>query len=293
MKWFKALLGLAVIGAFVYGVLLIKGKPGEVPVLPILVAPVTVEKGTQIPLVLVTPLESGGSAEGKEVKLVVAEDVKGPNGKTVIEQGALATGKVVKSRSGSLAGTLTNKPARLEIELVDVVSADGHKVKIQGPEGEKAYAFDQANTKIDESPNLVDAVTDPKARDTVVAIARQLASGEEASPEEKKKADDQLKNLAEKYGLKDTQSFIEGSKDGKSTQKTDLSSVIQSVQKGDIKGLSGVDVLLAARAAGEIINLGSGIDKSLRGIFKGSNIRARVGLPVKAYVAEESKIRPK
>lgn len=293
MKWVKALLGLVVIGGFVYGVYAVKNKKVEVPFLPVAEASVVVNDGLEVPLVLVTPLDSGGSPEGKEVRLVVAEDVKGPNGKIVIEQGAMATGKVVKSRAGTLVSVFTNEPARLEVELSDVVTADGSKVRLRGPAPDKPYSFDQSNTKIEESANVVDAVTDPKARELVASLARQIATGQQMSAEDKAQADSQLKDLAERYGFKDTTSFLQGQNGAKVEKKNDLAGVLESVQKGDIKGLAGTDVLLAAKAAGEIVNLGAGFDKSLRGIFKGSNIHARVGLPVKAFVAEEKSVTPK
>jgi len=290
MKWLKALLGLAVIGTVLYlGIYLSRNKV-DVPFIPELAKPIPVKDGMEVPLVLLTPLDSGGTEEGKSVTFVVAEDVKGSNGGVVIKQGSLATGKVVQSRAGSILGAITNQPARLEVELNDVTTVNGKSLKIRGSEPGKPFSFDQANTKPEEKPNAVDAITDPKARDFVASMARQIVTGHEMAGDDKKEADDDLKDLASRYGLESTSAFL--NQPSKSQEKkNDVAGLLEAVQKGDTKGLTGVDLLLAAKAAGEIVQLGSGIDKSLRGIFKGNNIHAKVGTPVTAYIAETKSVR--
>lgn len=287
MKWLKAVVGLAVLGGFAYGVWYIREKRIEVPFVGKVEKPVELKDGVEVPLVLLTPLESGGSEEGKEVKLVAAENVK-VDGKIVIAQGAIATAKVTKSRSGTLVGALTNMPARLEIELNDVKTVDGKTVKIRPHAIGEPFEFTQANTKPEEKGTAVDLVGDEGARSLISALARQIATGQEMSSEDKLKADSQLKGLAKRYGLENTEAFFRGSPAAK---KSDVPSLLESVQKGDLRGLTGVDALLAIRAAGEIVDIGSSLDRSLRGMFKGSNINARVGTPVTAYVAEDAQVQ--
>lgn len=289
MKWLKAVLGLGVLGAFAYGVWYAREKRVEIPFVGEIERPVELREGVDVPLVLLTPLDSGDSAVGKEVQMVVSENVKA-GGKIVIKQGSIATGKVVRSRAGTLLGSITNIPARLEIELNEVKAVDGKPIKLRSHAVGEPYAFNQANTKLDEKPNVVDAVTDPATRDLVTGMAKQIATGQKLTPEDRAKADSQLKDLAASYGLENTTAFLKGSKTNK---KEDVAGMLESVQKGDLSGLSGVDLLLAAKAAGEILELGSGLDKSLRGMFKGNNIHARVGTPMRAYVAEKESVKPK
>lgn len=290
MKALKVILGLATVGGFLYGVWYVKTNKVDLPFVP-REKPVEVKEGTEIPLVLLTPLESGGSEEGKTVRFVVADDVK-VGGRTVIEQGAIAEGRVARSRAGTLAGAMMNQPARLEVDLDSVKTADGGLVKVRAVAPGHPHEFTQANTKIDSKANVADALTDPQARELVVNAAKGLVSGKDVSDGDKTKADAQLKELAQRYGLESTKELLN---DPKSKVKSagDIAGVFESVQKGDFSSLAGVDLLLAAKAAGEIVELGSGIDKTLRGIFKGSNINARVGTPVTAYLAETKSIVPK
>ncbi|MBS1715911.1 MAG: hypothetical protein JST30_16405 [Armatimonadetes bacterium] len=292
MKWLKALLGLAVIGGFLYVVFVVMKKEGTDlglgGALP--GKPVEASAGTEVPLILLTPLDSGGSEVGRTVKFVVSEDVV-KDGVTVVPQGSIATAKVTKSRSGTLAGTLTNTPARLEAEFGSVTLEDGRTVRLNAtPEG-PLLKFDASNTRMDEPVNVVDIASDPQARDLVVQSAVNMAQGKKLSDDEARRTDGQWRDLAGKYGLKETRAYMEAQKSEDASH--DLSGLIGSIQKGDLKGLSASEVLLGAKAAGEILELGSGIDKSLRGIFKGSNIHARTGLRLKAFLAESVKVKPK
>lgn len=287
MKIVKALLGLAVVGAFLYGVSVYRSLPKEKQeeILPALQGPLVIEDGLEVPLVLVTPLDSGGAKEGQEVKMVVPEDVKGKNGRVVIKQGAIATAKVTKSRGATLLSALSNEPARLEVQLVSVEAANGKTVALRSAKTGQSYEFNQENTRFESKLNVVDAAGDPGAREVVVGMANRIITGQQMSDKDRAKADEQLNDLAKKYGLSSTQALLK-EKGGSGTRASDVAGIIQSVQKGDLKGLTGLDVALAAKAAGEIVDLGSGIDSSLRGIFKGNNIHAKVGLPMKAYVAK-------
>ena len=289
MKWLKALLGMAVIGGFLYVVLVwTKKADGPEGLVGALSAnSIVAAAGTEILLILLTPLESGGSEVGKVAKFVVSEDVE-KDGVVVIPQGSIATAKVVKSRSGTLAGTLTNTPARLEAEFDSVKFEDGRTAKIKADKDGAVLKFDASNTRMDDPVNVVDMAADPKARDLVVQSALNMAQGKKLTEGESKRVDDQWRDLAGKYGLKETQAYMDSQKSGSGE---DLSGVIGAIQKGDLNGLSGLDIVLGAKAAGEILELGSGIDKTLRGIFKGSNIRARTGLKIKAYLAESVKAR--
>ena len=241
MKWLKAVVGLIALGGFAYGVWYVREKRIEVPFIGELERPIELKEGVEVPLILLTPLDSGGSEEGKSIQMVVSENVKA-GGKIVIRQGAIATGKVVRSRAGTLLGALTNIPARLEIELQEVKAVDGKTIKLRSHAIGEPIAFNQANTKPEEKPSAIDAVSDPNTRDLVAGMAKQIATGQQMSDQDKSKADAQLKDLAGRYGLENTTAFLEGSKP---EQKKDVAGLLESVQKGDLTGLSGMNLLLS------------------------------------------------
>lgn len=289
MKWVKALLGLAVIGGFVAGVWYIReNKIKDLPILGDVSVPVDVEEGLEVPLVLLTPLDSGGSEVGKVATLVVADNVN-VGGKTVIKQGSVARAKVSRSREGTLIGTVTNQPARLEIELLDVKATDGRNIKLRAHAPGEPFSFTQANTSPDGQLKIADAVADPEAQKFLSALANQIVSGGKLSPEDREKAETQLKDMAKRYGLESTHKFL-SSKDSGTQKAVGLTDVLESVSRGDLKGLAGEKAVLAIKAAGEIVDIGSGIDQTLRNMFKGSNIHAKVGTKVNAYAAEKVRV---
>ncbi|MGE0002555.1 MAG: hypothetical protein AB7T05_10845, partial [Fimbriimonadaceae bacterium] len=131
MKWVKAVIGLLVVGGFILGAAKWRTGELEVPLLPRPLQPVVVKADTPVKLLLVTPVASGGSKEGDTVRFVVAEDVLGGEG-IVIGQGTVVEAKVSQSRSGSVAGTLTNRPARLVVDLGKLPATDGTQIALKG-----------------------------------------------------------------------------------------------------------------------------------------------------------------
>ncbi|MBX3097832.1 MAG: hypothetical protein KF812_13335 [Fimbriimonadaceae bacterium] len=238
--------------------------------------------GKKLDLVLLTALESGGSKVGEAVDLVVATDVLTEKGEVIVAKGSIARGEVTKSRAGSTVGTLTNNPARLEITLKDVKAADGQWVPISYTiaedvkvERRPVYEFSFANTSAEfVESGVKDLWSDPEAQQTLKEVATGLTRGE--LPE-----GDAWNRIAGRLGLEDTKSAIDG------TQKADLKKAVDGLHSGDISGLSGIDLLVAAKAIGEIENLATGVDRQIRGMLKGRNIEAHIGTPVKAVVAEK------
>ncbi len=286
MKWVKALLGVAVIGGFVWVATQIKSKKLDVPFIEAPEPPTVAKDGTKIDLLLMTPLDSGHSEPGTQVKLIVNSDIKGSNGKTLIKQGSIALGEVTESREGTLVGSLTNKPSRLRIKFDSVKMVTGKSVKLRDIDPQKDYEFTQKNTSLENKVEPLGIMSDEQARGLVVTMAQNLAQGKSTDPKDQLQIDTQLSALANKYGLKDTQKFLK-SRESEKSGSSDLMEIMKKAQMGDVKGLTGVDILLAARSANEILELGASLDKSLRGIFKGSNIHAKFGTPVTAYLGED------
>lgn len=288
MKALKAFAVLLVIGLLGYAALIVwKGAPTPVSIPGVATAArkVQLPAGTEVELVLLTPLESGGSEVGKSVDLIVAKDVTTERGEVIIAKGSLASAKVTKSRSGSTLGTLTNTPARLEITLGSVKATDGTMIPLAARLDEKVardrravYEFTFANTSADfVESGVADLWSDPSAQATLKEIAEGVGRGR--MPE-----GDAWNRIAEKLGLEDTQAAVEAS------GQANLQQAVDALRKGDISGLRGLDLLVAARALNEIENLASGVDRQLRGMIKGRNIKAHIGTPVKALTAEQKTV---
>jgi hypothetical protein len=109
--------------------------------------------------------------------------------------------------------------------------------------------------------------------------------GEKLSEEERKAADAQLKELAGKYGLESARQLAQGEKPGGSV------GAFEALQKGDLSGLAPAEALLAAKALGEVTAFAGGINDTVKGFFKGSDLRARTGTRVVARVAETRRVR--
>ncbi len=91
---------------------------------------VAVSVGTPIKLILIDQLESGVSPEGSSVSLVVADDVRSPEGSLIFVKGASAKGRVIWSRRGQTLAALANQPARLAIGVDQCTASDGSKIQI-------------------------------------------------------------------------------------------------------------------------------------------------------------------
>ncbi len=296
MKWLKALGGLAVLGAFVYAVLVIRGQAPGPPVSLVpgldssLVPPpeVRLERGTPVELLLLTPLTSGGSKVGDEVKLVAAQDVTAPDGRVVVAQGAPARARVAQSRGATVVSVLANQPARLALEGLSVEAVDGQSLALGGPDGEVTFSLTQANTRPEgAAPDLGALATDPEAQAYLKGLAARALSGKAPTPQEERAGQEQLRRIAERHGMPSTEKMLGDPKKGTS----DTAGVIERLQQGDVSGLTGVELVVAAQAAGEVLNLASTVDQSLRGIFKGPNVRANVGTVLKLEFAEAATVR--
>ena len=291
MKAIKCLVGLLVLGGAGYGYYWMRSNDVRLPIdKP---KEVRLTAGTPIQLIVLEPLSSGGSEVGESVKLIVAEDVK--IGKdVVIRKGTEATGKVSKSRSGSLVGAFSNQPARLEMTLVEVVVGK-QKVPIRSTAGE-VYAFTQANTvrKTNEA-DLDAALKDPEKRAMLEEIAKKLGGDSDVSVTDLVGLD--LKGMNDTFDLPETDSFLDhlsgvrpGKQEGEEAPES-VERVLSGLVSGSVTDIVGIDRVLAARALGEISNLGRKADQKIRGIFKGRNIWVEIGTPVSAKVAKDIVIK--
>ncbi len=108
-------------------------------------------RGTEIKLILMKELNSGGSVIREEVPFMVSEDVI-VNGRVILREGTIATG-IVKQvrREGALSAVLFDKPARLAVELGSTWDSRGRAIplfaKLNGKD-RRLYQFNRVNTKV-------------------------------------------------------------------------------------------------------------------------------------------------
>ncbi len=248
--------------------------------------PVSLPKGTSLQLLLLTALDSGGSKVGDTVDLVLAKAVE-VGGKLLVPAGARAKGKVVKSRGATVFSALGNEPARLAIELESLQAPDGTPVPLVVADPDGTYDFTQENTARRRDAANIDKLWDsPEGKQ---ALQDLLARTTGAEPSQ----DVDLKRISDVIGLKETGRLADRlHKDADGKSGPDTGDVVSKLLKGDLSSLVGGDLVLATRALGEIQGVVASVDDKLRGTFKGSNIHATAGTPVKASVADDVRLVP-
>ncbi|MDI9641297.1 hypothetical protein QPK87_06435 [Kamptonema cortianum] len=286
MKFVRFFVGLAVLAAVGFGWYWWKSGGSQKGLEALGLQEVTVPAGLEIQLLLLEGLDAGGSKVGDEVQMGVLEDVK-HHGSIVIARGARAFGKVAKSRGASLAGALTNQPARLEIELQHLQLADGRKVALVNEKREKVYAFTQANTAERVEASKVDRLWDNEAaKKTLTDIKESVLEGK-ALPDSQKA----IAEVLEDAGLNKSKDLATGK--APQSDSLTLEKAMAAMQSGSVGSLTGFDAVLAAQALGEIADLASSVDHKLRGVFKGRTIRATIGTPLTVKTGEPFKVMVK
>ncbi len=108
-------------------------------------------RGTEIRLVLLKDLNSGGSMVGEDVPFMVAHDVM-LGDRVILPEGTLIAGTVKQARrEGALSAMVWDKPARLAVEFDTVEDVNGNRVvlkaRMNGSQ-QRLYQFNRENTKI-------------------------------------------------------------------------------------------------------------------------------------------------
>ncbi|MBX3110606.1 MAG: hypothetical protein KF857_01240 [Fimbriimonadaceae bacterium] len=243
---------------------------------------VSLPKGTKVELLLLTALDSGGSAEGTDVELVLARPLK-VKGEVLVPAGTKATGKVTRSRGASVFSAFSNQPARLAIEVTGLKAPDGTAVKLSASD-DGTYELTQANTAGRRDAAKVDRLWQtPEGQQVLKDLVAQSTGTAPSGPVD-------LKRLSDVLGLHDTREVadrLEAKGDKPQAQDT-----VAGLLHGDLSKLTGVDLVLATKALGEIQSVVGSVDDKLRGVFKGSNIHATAGTPVPARVKESVRLFP-
>jgi hypothetical protein len=265
--------------ALVYGC----SKVEQVPV-----PPLTVTKGTKIPLLLAMQLNAGEVKEGQVVPLLVAEDVM-VGGRVAIRRATIVEGEVTWSRSeGTLSG-LINQPARLEVKLKNLRLASGTApLVISIEEPEKPCAFTRENTgkpAVDELK--VEGLLKEEANRKVAEKLAELFDGKSAdlSSEDAKAA---LDKIAGEMGMNDTKQLLVGGQ----AHVNKITSTIERLQRGDFSGLTKGDLSLSLGAVMELANLVGGLGDRVSRTLKGRTIRAYPGTRIEAFIGSDLTIPP-
>ncbi len=292
MKAVKAIIGVAVLGAFGYGAWQVKSGKWEVPFIP---GPVsTLPAGTEVKLLTLANLDAGKSEVGKSFPLVVAEDIKDSSGRVLIEAGTIVTGEVTRSRGGSLAATLVNQPARLEAKFnpVKTVDAQSSPVAVDKTDPKKDYEFTRRNAGEADAGDAIEAMWQhDETQKAITALSGKL-SGQKVdltAPDMKKVLADAAKTM----DMPNTNQLLQGKDQRTGKDFDELSGSMDKIINGNIKGMNGSEIVVAAMALGEMGKLVGSVDKTLRNTLKGRSITVPIGTPVSVYTTKELKIKPK
>lgn len=246
-----------------------------------------VPSGTEVRLVLLKELNSGGSVVGEEVPFLVSEDVV-VDGNVVIKEGAVAIGKVRQARrEGAFSATIFDKPARLAIEFVEVYDVDGRPIsllaKMNGKDRE-LFLFNRDNTKIPKikDKETANALKSPNKRHVLELLVDTLKGSRSIADVQDNAERNLIMEVAHALRLGNTVDLLLNNR------------IMDLVSLGAKFSAPGIGTLFAARAAfgaaattlraaKEIARIATHLPGFLSRKFGGRNIDAPVGLEVSAF----------
>lgn len=241
---------------------------------------VAVAQGTKVELMLMQPLDAGGSEVGLKVPLALAEDLM-VDGQVVARKGTVVEGKVTRSRGASVAAQLIRQPARLEIEVGELATTGGDALALAG-----TYEFTRENTQADVRQSRLETAWDtPEGREALSKLAERLADGDRGARLDDPETEKALALLAKDLGLEDTRRLIEG--DGASEG---LAGTLRALEKGNLSTLAGGELSLALGAISELGRVAGSVDRTLRERVKAPTIRAPIGTRLTVEVAEAAEV---
>lgn len=244
--------------------------------------------GTEVRLILMDELNSGGSVLGQEVPFLVAEDVV-VNGKLVIREGTVAVGRVRQvRREGALSAPLFDKPARLAVELEETWDVDGRPVFLQarmnGKE-RKLFHFNRSNTKIPKlDPEVQKALNKPEGRKALELLVDTLKGSRSIVDVKTNLERNVIMEVARALKLDNTVDLLLNNR------------ILELVTLGAQLHAPGLAAFFAARAAvgavqttfraaKEIAYVATHFPGFLSRKFGGRNINAPIGLRISAFAS--------
>lgn len=244
---------------------------------------ITLNQGTEVPLLLLSALSSGGSKEGDSVVFVVSDDVE-IDGSTAIPKGTIALAEISWSRGASVASQMVNQPARLAISMPFLSISPDQRVKLTY-DGKESFEFNQENTQPDQSASeLQKAAQDEELRAALLRVVEGVSLGGDGAGISGDAGEQDLRKLADALDLPATRELVEA--EGGIAAADQLGDLVNLAKGGNLSALQDPQLLLALSALEELGSLAGRVDKGLRGAIKGSNIHARVGTKLVFEVAE-------
>lgn len=249
-----------------------------------------VAKNTEIHLMLIQEIESGAHAVGTVVPFIATDQVVDASGAIVIEKGAPAYGKVVRS-DGPRAGRKSRaKAVRLTLTIDDVAGVNGDKLKISVMRGglqTSPLDLTRANTRLEGRFPVFDAAwAKPEVRKLFIQLAQFVGTSKNSDLGANPEVPEVLRRLGAEVGLPAIERLAE-SKDldevatlagGLATGRDDLDGLSRATQNQR----SAVIELTQA--------IGYAEDRLSRS-SPGKSIRAFAGTPFTAYAVEDAKVR--
>ena len=229
---------------------------------------------TEVPLLLLTELSSGGSGEGQRVAFMVTKDVTGADAAVIVPKGSIAYGKVVWSRSAGAISKFLNEPARLAISIDSTSAADGSPIALvaSGADEKGVFHLTGGNTGIERASNAIEEVlADPDAKKALEVMLGGLIGNEMGG-------NDVVKLLANRLSLSSIAKLVDANSLG------DLVGAFKSIASGELKRIGSAHAGLVIEAIAELSGLRKSVGDRISGLFKGRNIRAFPGTPVVAYI---------
>lgn len=218
---------------------------------------------------------------GREATFVVASDVM-VGEHIAIPEGTQVKAIVTASRGAGALSSMLNEPARLSVEFgpIDLGSVS---VALANPErkGTAIYAFTRENTGIPANSFLAEAMKNEDKKAALAALA-DLVEG--ASADGRRIDDEKLRELVDELRLQRVKSMID-SADSAERKSDQIAGIIRALRTG--ASLSTGDIGIALGAIEELGGVAGEVTGTLKGIFKGRNIRAYVGTKVRMVVASD------
>ncbi len=243
-------------------------------------------RGTEIRVMLLRQLNSGGSVLREEVPLMVMEDVKIGN-RTIIREGTLTVAKVKQvRREGAFSAIVFDKPARLAIDLSTIRDERGDDLKLAAKMNGKdrqLFQFNRENTKIKREADIEGALgraNGLKAGQMLVDALRGAQSIEDIDNSVIRTA---LLELA--HGLR-FGNIYELAKDRRLSDLVAFGALLAKPGLATALAIPNVVSvgLLTIRAVKEIAKIGRHLPNFLSRKFGGRNINATIGLEFSVFV---------
>ncbi len=248
-------------------------------------APATLAQGTPVEFLLLEPLHSGSAEPGDTASVVVTKSIQDGQGRVLVPAGATAKVEIVRSREASVATSLVNQPARLEVRFL-AMSIEGSKVALSADKEEENATLEltrDTSSRNEAGAALKTLWDHPETQEFLTNLTDRLNGenlGEDFDDPDSRRI---MRDVAQQLGLS---AMKKAGADGQSVGA--MLAATERVSRGAFKSMDAAEAMLAIQAISELGRVASGVDRGLRGTFKGRNIKVPIGTRLTAYVAKSA-----